>query len=142
MVAMTIAALVLGGLSTAFGAAVTLKQRGKIARCTLPVRAEIIANQRVYDNIGQNGCGPKGYAPVYAYEVDGTRYPTPGKFPHALPLADVGQEVDILVDPANPKAIYEPRHERAANTVAALFLLAGIAMDVLAIGLVAANWPR
>lgn len=142
MTAPIVTSLALGTLFAAFGAAIASRQRRRIRRCTVMVRAEVIANQKIYDDVEQNGYGSKYYKPVYTYVLNGTRYSALGRFSHARPVADVGRGVDILVDPGNPKSIYEPRHERVVNAIAVLFLLAGIAMDAMTVGFIAMDWIR
>lgn len=86
--------------------------------CTEPVNAVVCDMARSSSSNGTT------YAPVYEFEYNGMKYRIKSNtYSNPMPL-QVGESVQIFVEPGNPDRIYSP-HEKATTMVGRFFQIAG-----------------
>ncbi len=90
--------------------------------CTEPVNAVVCDMARSSSSNGTT------YAPVYEFEYNGMKYRIKSNtYSNPMPL-QVGESVQIFVEPGNPDRIYSP-HEKATTMVGRIFqIIGGIGM--------------
>lgn len=101
------------------------------AQCTVEIEAVVEENATVY--IKKKSSKPKtriSYAPVYSYEYNGKPYSIKSNNSSKPPRYDVGEKVEIMINPDNPSQIYEPG---VVNMIFPIILTAGGAVGIIVI---------
>jgi len=102
--------------------------------CTVKAEATVIENRKIKTTrrSGKNHRKKTstGYAPVYSYKYEGTEYTLKSSTSTNPPLFDVGETVEIYINPDNPKEIFVPR-DKTEYIVGMIFSIGGTVIGII-----------
>lgn len=97
-------------------------------RCTEQITADIID---VFVQTERKG--KKTYFPVYKYWYEGNEYRKKSNVGFSTPKYKAGDQVDIYIDPNEPKTIYSPKDMKGLKIALIISIVVGVIVISLAV---------
>lgn len=129
--------LVAGVIAAAVSVLLLLGRGTDKKRCTEPVTAVVVDNETVVSKTMRR---PFTYAPVFEYEFRGQTYRHKSSISTNPPRFEIGQRVELMIDPNDPATAYDK--SGAADAACVIVMAAGAIFLFLGIFGVSLNAKR
>lgn len=119
-----------GIIFVAVGVGVSISEKKKKSSCTYLVMAEII-DMRKSVTSWQDHSKTVSWYPVYQYYIYDEVLTVNSNIGHYKPVYEVGDRVEIYVDPRHPDIIYDPT--RTGIMVGKIFIVVGALLGICSV---------
>lgn len=122
--------IVAGAIAAAVALVLFIGRSADKKRCTEPVQAVVVDYEQKTSTTRKHHTITT-YAPVFEYEFKGQTYRQKSNISSNPPRYQVGQRVEVMIDPDNPNTV----HEESGAAEAMCFIVLGAAAVFLFLGI-------